>query len=90
MAGYHKAGIEKKQSGCFLPSLVSCSSSQVIWRPSAYAALQVCQFNNASCGTFQALSQRGYMNVNTQNSGTLTADYQLTVRLLTQPELNRC
>ena len=41
--------------------------------------MQVCQFNNATCGTFQALTQRGYLNVNVQNIGTISADYQLTV-----------
>ena len=41
--------------------------------------LQVCRFNNASCGTFQALTQIGYLYTTVQNVGTLSADYQLTV-----------
>ena len=47
--------------------------------------MQVCQFNNATCGTFQALSQRGYLNVNVQNIGTISADYQLTVLIQSSP-----
>ena len=46
-----------------------------------FAFMQVCQFNNATCGTFQALTQRGYMSVVVQNTGTLAADYQLQVFL---------
>ena len=41
--------------------------------------VQVCQFSNATCGTFQALTQHGYMSVSVQNIGTLAADYQLQV-----------
>ena len=43
--------------------------------------VQVCQFNNVSCGTFQAVTQRGYLTILTQNVGTIAADYQLQVNV---------
>jgi len=42
--------------------------------------VQVCQFNNVSCGTFEAVTQRGYLTILTQNIGAIAADYQLQVR----------
>ena len=41
--------------------------------------MQVCQFNNVSCGTFQAVTQTGYLTVLCQNVGAIAADYQLQV-----------
>ena len=41
--------------------------------------MQVCRFNNASCGTFEALTQTGYLYTTVENVGTLSATYQLTV-----------
>ena len=40
---------------------------------------QVCAFANASCGSFQALTQRGYLRANIQNTGTVPADFTVSV-----------
>jgi hypothetical protein len=42
-------------------------------------AVQVCQFNNASCGSFQALTQRGYLITTVQNTGSIAANYYVSV-----------
>ena len=40
---------------------------------------QVCQFNNATCGSFQALAQRGYLWTTVMNTGTITGAYYVEV-----------
>ena len=40
---------------------------------------QVCQFNNATCGSFQALAQRGYLWTTIMNTGTITGAYYVEV-----------
>lgn len=52
-----------------------------------YDCLQVCNFNSATCGSFQALTQRGYLTANIQNKGFANADYLVTVSNCTQSVL---
>ncbi len=40
---------------------------------------QVCQFNNATCGVFQALTQRGYLTATVQNTGAVASGYYVEV-----------
>lgn len=40
---------------------------------------QVCQFNNATCGVFQALAQRGYLSATVQNTGAISGGYYVQV-----------
>ncbi len=42
---------------------------------------QVCQFNNATCGSFQALAQRGYLWTTIMNTGAITGAYYVEVGL---------
>eukprot|EP00210_Caulerpa_lentillifera_P005322 g5085.t1 len=39
----------------------------------------VCAFNNASCGAFESLSDRGYLHVEIQNTGYIASEYTITV-----------
>lgn len=48
--------------------------------PGRILSAQVCQFNNASCGSFQALTQRGYLTATLQNTGSLAASFTISVR----------
>lgn len=43
--------------------------------------LQVCQFANVSCGGFQALADRGYMQVDVRNAGYIASSYTVSVHL---------
>ena len=52
--------------------------SQVLFM--AHALPQVCQFNNASCGVFQALAQRGYLTAIIKNTGSLATSFTISVR----------
>jgi hypothetical protein len=42
-------------------------------------AARLCAFNNATCGGFQALAQHGYLSAQVQNTGSIAADYTITV-----------
>ena len=41
---------------------------------------QVCQFNNATCGSFQALTQRGYLTATVKNTGAISGGYFVEVQ----------
>ena len=41
--------------------------------------LQVCQYGNGTCGSFEALTQRGYLNTDIANTGYVNASYTVTV-----------
>jgi hypothetical protein len=48
--------------------------------PGKILSAQVCQFNNATCGSFQALTQRGYLTATVQNAGSIAAAFIVSVR----------
>lgn len=48
--------------------------------PGKIQSAQVCQFNNATCGSFQALTQRGYLTATVQNAGSIAAAFIVSVR----------
>ncbi len=41
---------------------------------------QVCQYGNATCGSFEALTQQGYLITDIANTGYVNASYTVTVR----------
>lgn len=47
--------------------------------PGKILSAQVCQFNNATCGSFQALTQRGYLTATVQNAGSIAATFIVSV-----------
>lgn len=47
--------------------------------PGRILSARVCQFNNATCGSFQALTQRGYLTATLQNAGSVAATFIVSV-----------
>ena len=47
--------------------------------PGQVISATMCTFNNASCGGFTALNQRGYLTVVLRNSGYIAAAYTVQV-----------
>ena len=46
-----------------------------------FVAVQVCRYGNATCGSFEALTQRGYLITDVANIGYVDASYTITVSL---------
>ena len=49
-------------------------------------ALQVCAFANATCGSFVAITQTGYLQVSVQNTGYIASSYTVEVQVPFQHE----
>ena len=47
--------------------------------PGLVLSAVLCSFDNATCGSFTALNQRGYVNVLFQNTGYIDASYTVEV-----------
>ena len=58
-------------------SLLSGKISVTCWQ---VVAARLCAFHNATCGGFQALTQHGYLSAQIQNTGSIAADYTISVR----------
>ena len=48
--------------------------------PGKVLSARVCAFANATCGSFQALTARGYLSATVANAGSVAADFTVTVR----------
>ena len=48
--------------------------------PGRVLAAQVCAFANATCGSFQALTARGYLSATVLNAGSVAAAFTVTAR----------
>lgn len=47
--------------------------------PGKIISSKVCRFNNVTCGSFQAITGRGYLHLQVQNSGELVAEFRASV-----------
>ncbi|CAK0755627.1 hypothetical protein CVIRNUC_002389 [Coccomyxa viridis] len=59
--------------------VTSILNSLVTLSVDASTVALVCQFNNATCGVFQALTQRGYLTATVQNTGAVASGYYVEV-----------
>lgn len=47
--------------------------------PGEIKKTEICTFNNASCGSFVALTSRGYLHAQIKNTGYIPAEYTISV-----------